>query len=99
MKTAIQFLCAASLLAILLSGCRANAGKSNATEATTQPPTQATTVPTTAPTTLPTVAETIPLEPSDAENQETIQGATVPDARSGLADENGKLSDSAESVK
>lgn len=90
MKTAIQFLCPVMVLAVLLSGCRANTAKNTVTEATTVPTTEATTAPTTEPTTLPTIPET---------TFPTEQETAIPDARSGLADENGTLPSSNNATK
>lgn len=94
MKTAIQILCSVMVLTLFLSGCRANTAKTTVTETTTPPTTEATTVPTTLPTTepvtQPTLAET---------TTPTEENVTVPDVRSGLADENGIISNGEDTLK
>ena len=73
MKSTIQMLCAAALLALLLSGCRTNNTTNPTTEMTTVPVTTETTMPETQPTTLPTTQPTIEMttEPADAATDTT----------------------------
>lgn len=73
MKSTIQMLCAAALLALLLSGCRTNNATNPATEMTTVPVTTETTMPETQPTTLPTTQPTTEMttEPADAATDTT----------------------------
>lgn len=73
MKSTIQMLCAAALLALLLSGCRTNNTTNPTTEMTTVPVTTETTMPETQPTTLPTTQPTTEMttEPADAATDTT----------------------------
>lgn len=73
MKSTIQMLCAAALLALLLSGCRTNNTANPTTEMTTVPVTTETTMPETQPTTLPTTQPTTEMttEPADAATDTT----------------------------
>lgn len=73
MKSTIQMLCAAALLALLLSGCRTNNTTNPTTEMTTVPVTTETTMPETQPTTLPTTQPTTEMttEPTDAATDTT----------------------------
>lgn len=73
MKSTIQMLCAAALLALLLSGCRTNNTANPTTEMTTVPVTTETTMPETQPTTLPTTQSTTEMttEPADAATDTT----------------------------
>ncbi len=73
MKSTIQMLCAAALLALLLSGCRTNNATNPTTEMTTVPVTTETTMPETQPTTLPTTQPTTEMttEPADAATDTT----------------------------
>lgn len=73
MKSTIQMLCAAALLALLLSGCRTNNATNPTTEMTTVPVTTETTMPETQPTTLPTTQPTTEMttEPGDAATDTT----------------------------
>lgn len=73
MKSTIQMLCAAALLALLLSGCRTNNTTNPTTETTTVPVTTETTMPETQPTTLPTTQPTTEMttEPADAATDTT----------------------------
>ncbi len=77
MKSTIQMLCAAALLALLLSGCRTNNTTNPTTEMTTVPVTTETTMPETQPTTLPTTQPTtqptteMTTEPADAATDTT----------------------------
>ncbi len=76
MKSTIQMLCAAALLALLLSGCRTNNTANPTTEMTTVPVTTETTMPETQPTTLPTTQPTTEMttEPADAATDTTENG-------------------------
>lgn len=73
MKSTIQMLCAAALLALLLSGCRTNNATNPTTEMTTVPVTTETTMPETQPTPLPTTQPTTEMttEPADAATDTT----------------------------
>lgn len=73
MKSTIQMLCAAALLALLLSGCRTNNTTNPTTEMTTVPVITETTMPETQPTTLPTTQPTTEMttEPADAATDTT----------------------------
>ena len=73
MKSTIQMLCAAALLALLLSGCRTNNTTNPTTEMTTVPVTTETTMPETQPTTLPTTQPTTEMttEPAGAATDTT----------------------------
>lgn len=73
MKSTFQMLCAAALLALLLSGCRTNNTTNPTTEMTTVPVTTETTMPETQPTTLPTTQPTTEMttEPADAATDTT----------------------------
>ncbi len=107
MKAMIQTVCAAALLALLLSGCRANPTNANATTETTTMPTAAeTTMPETQPTTQPTTEMTTqPTEDTTASPENSVKGRISTQAseyangRTGLADENGIVSDPTEPMK
>lgn len=108
MKSTIQMVCAAALIALLLGGCRANTANTPTTQPTTAPTATPTTAPTTAPTTQPTTqATTQPTEDTTTIPEAGVNGrsggaattSTIPDAQSGLAGEDGMIPDTANGIK
>ena len=107
MKSAIQTICAAALIALLLSGCRSNTANTATTIPTTMPTTAPTTAPTTPPTTQPTTQSTVaPTEDSttpeagvNGRSSSDTAKVTIPETQNGLAGDDGMIPGTANGAK